>query len=235
MPNDPADGPAYDDLTARARIRDAALVHFAEHGVKGATIRSIAHAAGVSPGLVQHHFGSKEALREVCDAHAMQTLLRYKERALAQGQDAGAAFPPATHHGLLLVLRYLARVMVEGSGAAASMFDDAVQGTEQWLTAGKLGVPAPETADLHAYAAVLTAMQFGLLVLHEHLSRVLAADVLRPEGHLRMVRAMLDIYTRPLFSPEMAAAARAALDRYRVPLQSDLAAQAPPRQEHDDD
>ena len=44
------------DLTARARIRDAALRLFAERGVEGVTIREIAEAAGVSGGLVRHHF-----------------------------------------------------------------------------------------------------------------------------------------------------------------------------------
>uniref|UniRef100_UPI0013D78043 TetR/AcrR family transcriptional regulator n=1 Tax=Fodinicola feengrottensis TaxID=435914 RepID=UPI0013D78043 len=53
-----------DDLTARARIRNAALRQFADKGVKGTTIRGVAEAAGVSPALVQHHFGSKEQLRE---------------------------------------------------------------------------------------------------------------------------------------------------------------------------
>ena len=40
-----------EDLTARARIRDAALRLFAERGTDGATIRDIAKAAGVSGGL----------------------------------------------------------------------------------------------------------------------------------------------------------------------------------------
>ena len=54
-------------LTPRARIRDAALAQFAEHGIRGASMRWIAEAAGVSLGLVQHHFGTKEALREAFD------------------------------------------------------------------------------------------------------------------------------------------------------------------------
>jgi AcrR family transcriptional regulator len=232
-PNDRADDPAVDDLTARARIRDAALQHFADQGIKGATIRDIAQAAGVSPGLVQHHFGSKQALREVCDAYALEMLLRHKERALTEGQIANPGFLPATHQSLLMVLRYLARAMVEGSSAAASMFDDTVELTEQWLAAGKLGVPAPQTEDPHAYAAVLTAMQFGLLVLHEHLSRVLDADVLRPEGHLRMAKAMVDIHAQRLLSPELAALARAGLDRYQATLPP--RGPSPHSQEHRDD
>ena len=56
-----------DDLTARARIRDAALHEFGEKGYDGATIRGIAARAGVSSGLLRHHFGSKQELRDACD------------------------------------------------------------------------------------------------------------------------------------------------------------------------
>src|SRR5437762_10750424 len=55
------------DLTAAARIREAALRLFAEHGVSGASIRDVAKAAGVSPGLVQHHFRSKARLRRAVE------------------------------------------------------------------------------------------------------------------------------------------------------------------------
>jgi len=51
-------GVAFEDLTARARIREAALRHFADDGYEGATIRAIARSAGVSPGLLRHHYGS---------------------------------------------------------------------------------------------------------------------------------------------------------------------------------
>ena len=53
-----------DDLTARARIRDSAIVYIGRHGWRAATLRAIATDAGVSPALVIHHFGSKDGLRE---------------------------------------------------------------------------------------------------------------------------------------------------------------------------
>lgn len=49
---------ASDHRTARAVIRDEALRLFAERGPDDVTVRQIA-AAGVSPALVVHHFGSK--------------------------------------------------------------------------------------------------------------------------------------------------------------------------------
>jgi TetR/AcrR family transcriptional regulator, regulator of cefoperazone and chloramphenicol sensitivity len=53
-----------DDLTAAARIRDAAIEQFGEHGF-GTGLRAIAEAAGVSAALVIHHFGSKQGLRQL--------------------------------------------------------------------------------------------------------------------------------------------------------------------------
>ena len=47
------------DLLPRARIRLAALELFGAQGFDKTTIRQIATRAGVSPGLVIHHFGSK--------------------------------------------------------------------------------------------------------------------------------------------------------------------------------
>ncbi len=76
----PVGEPVFEDLTARARIRDAALRLFAERGIGGATIRDIAKAAGVSGGLVRHHFGSKEELRHACDSYALDHIMRIKEQ-----------------------------------------------------------------------------------------------------------------------------------------------------------
>lgn len=46
----------------RERILGAARAKFAEQGYDGATVRSIATAAGVNPALVHHFYGSKQQL-----------------------------------------------------------------------------------------------------------------------------------------------------------------------------
>jgi TetR/AcrR family transcriptional regulator, regulator of cefoperazone and chloramphenicol sensitivity len=205
----PAGEPAFEDLTARARIRDAALRLFAERGIEGAKIRDIAQAAGVSAGLVRHHFGSKEALRGACDAYVLERLMRIKEQAVLEGQLANPGFLLAVHPTVLLGLRYFARAMVDGSRAAASLFDEMVELGERWLADHYPG----QFADPRAYSALLVAMQTGLLAMHEHMSRVLEADIFSPSGHLRIMRATVDFYSQPLLSPELAAQAHASLDQ----------------------
>lgn len=62
---------AETDLTAVARIRNAALKGFALRGVEATSIQDIANAAGVSSGLIQHHFDTKARLREAVDAYVL--------------------------------------------------------------------------------------------------------------------------------------------------------------------
>src|SRR5215469_6327642 len=109
-----------EDLTARARIRDAALALFAERGMDGTTIRDIARAAGVSGGLVRHHFGSKEDLRAACDAYALSHLLEIKEQAILGGQLADPGFMASAQPAVFGILQYFARSMADGSPAASA-------------------------------------------------------------------------------------------------------------------
>jgi AcrR family transcriptional regulator len=195
------------DLTARARIRDAALRLFAERGLDGTTIRDIAKAAGVSGGLIRHHFGSKDDLRSACDSYALDQIMRIKEQAVLEGQLANPAFMSANHPTVLLTLRYLARSLVDGSPAAAAVFDEMVELCEAWLAQHNPG----QMADPRGYSAALVAMQTGLLMMHSQLSRCLGADIFTAEGHLRLSGALIDFYSQPLVSPELAEQARATI------------------------
>ena len=91
------EGPPVDDRTAKARIRDAAIVSFAEHGIAATTVRKVAAEAGVSAGLVMHHFGSMEGLRAACDQHVTAMIRELKGGAMAAGSgfDPLAAFRSA--------------------------------------------------------------------------------------------------------------------------------------------
>ncbi len=193
MSREGADRPAS-DLTARARIRDAALAQFAERGFKGATMRGIAEAAGVSLGLVQHHFGSKEALRQACDEAVVEAF----GRRLADHAEDGSIGEPGFMAGLYAtsgpLLRYLARAAVDGSPAAAGVFDELTAGAADFLSASWPDRFPQGSAAASEAAAVMAAMHSGTIVLHEHLARHFGADPLDPEHASRIGSAMLDLY-----------------------------------------
>ncbi|MEV6217415.1 TetR/AcrR family transcriptional regulator [Nocardia sp. NPDC051833] len=76
-----------DDLTAKARIRNAALDLYAEQGEDRVSMRAVADAAGVTVGLVQHHFKTKDGLRNAVE----QLVVDYHAHAIAQVPDEGPA------------------------------------------------------------------------------------------------------------------------------------------------
>jgi AcrR family transcriptional regulator len=195
------------DLTARARIREAALRHFAEEGYERATIRGIARTAGVSPGLLRHHFGSKEELRRACDEYVSAMLRRVSAQLLSDPGDTAEARMTAKRFE-----RYIARAMADGSATAGPIFHEMVTLTEQWLAHSDQGRPDPPAVDRKVRAALITAMAAGIPLLHEHVSRAIGADMFAPEGDRLVALGLLDIYSHALISQETASAAAAGLD-----------------------
>ncbi|EXG81743.1 TetR/AcrR family transcriptional regulator [Cryptosporangium arvum] len=202
--------PDPDDLTARARIRQAALTQFADVGFQKATIRSIAAEAGVSPGLLRHHFGSKEALRDAVDAYVMDEIRRTNDDVTA-ASATGTFGASVDREALRPFQRYLARALLDGSSTIATMFDQLAAMTTQWVAAADETRTDRPGTDTHTRGALYTAMVLGIPLLHEHLSRVLGVDILSDDGDRRVALAMLEIYSHPLISTELAEQARAAL------------------------
>jgi AcrR family transcriptional regulator len=76
------------DLTAKARIRNAALELFAAKGAADTSIREVAGAAGVTHGLVVHHFTNKDGLRRAVRQHVFELLRQALEAVPAEGAAA---------------------------------------------------------------------------------------------------------------------------------------------------
>jgi AcrR family transcriptional regulator len=169
----------FDDRTTKARIRDAAIDCFAEYGVAGTTARKVASAAGVSPGLVIHHFGSMEGLRSACDEHVAAIIRTQKQEVMSAGPgfDVLAALRET---GIGSLAGYLARVLVDDSPPVAKLVDDLVDDAEGYLQQGVESGMLRPTANPRGRAAVLAVWSLGALVLHSHLERILGVDLTDP-------------------------------------------------------
>ena len=199
--------PPSDDLTARARIRDAALAEFGTQGMAGATIRGIAKRAGVSPALVQHHFGTKEGLRAACDDHVLAYYRTTTEAAFDRGHIGDSSFLATIYESSQPVLDYLARALVDGTPAAATVFDEMVNLTERYLA------DRPGLADARTRAIVYTSMRLGGLVLHQHVARLLEVGSITDAGP-QLGRATLDVVSPDILPDGVADQIRQALDKY---------------------
>ncbi|WP_084962927.1 TetR/AcrR family transcriptional regulator [Thermoactinospora rubra] len=187
------------DLTARARIRDAAIDLFGREGVNRVSVRAIAARAGVSPALVLHHFGSKDGLRKACDAYLLE-ILRGDGRPADLGDTArlGSMLEAAAP-----ARRYLARAFLDDSPEAGTLFDEMVAASERWLGHGAEEGWIQPSEDPHARAAVYVTWLLAPVMLHAHLSRAFGVDDLAETGAtLRFSRAAIEIFTRGVFADD---------------------------------
>lgn len=184
------------DLTPRARIRNAALRLFADHGFDAVTVRRIAAAAEVSPALVLHHYGSKEGLRSACDDHILaltEELMPAPEESEARaGRPAAEAFDASAEakFGSFAevfpddspVLPYLRRMLLADDERAREVLRGwhrmTVDLLTTWRDAGVLD-PGP---DPEVRAALLLAMDLGGVLLRDPLTELLGFDPLGSGG-----------------------------------------------------
>ncbi len=210
------------DVTTRARIRDAAITLFGQRGFARATVRGIATAAEVSPGLVIHHFGTKDGLRRACDTHVLETAsasARAKSQDPTGLRDALAEYlanPTEYEHELA----YIRRAVVDDSVAGDSLFDAYFQLTLQILQDGARAGTMRRVDDPEATAALLVTQSLGLLVLGRHVARGLGQEGFGVGTIDRLAVPAVDLYTRPLYTgPEfLEATKQAATARVDTPV-----------------
>ena len=183
---------APDDRTARAIIRDEALRLFAARGPDAVTVRQIAAAAGVSPALVVHHFGSKEGLREVVDEHVLGLF----EAMLGEMTAGGAPdlYDPSASGSLAEAMvahlppgspvpAYLRRLLLADGDAGRRLFRRMYEISTMLVGAlVQAGLAAPG-ADPAVRVAFLMANDLAVLLLREHLADVLGVEPAVGGGH----------------------------------------------------
>ena len=151
------------DLTARARIRDAAVECFAELGFD-APFRTIAERAGVSPGLITHHFGSKAHLRAECDSHVLAGYQAVKRDAVAR--PSAHLLDSLTDPGVsATLLVYILRAIHAGGPAAHDFLERLIDDARPIMAEGVASGLLRPSRDEEARLRYLAYQTVGALVV----------------------------------------------------------------------
>lgn len=188
------------DLTAVARIRDAAIAQFGEHGF-GVGLRSIAEAAGVSAALVIHHFGSKDGLRKACDDYVAEEIRISKSETIQSNDPATWLAQLAEIESYAPLMAYLVRSMVSGGELANLLWQRMIDNTEAYLEEGVRAGTVKPSRDPHARAKYLGITGGGgfLLYLQMHPTPTDLRAVLRDYAN-DMVLPALEVYSEGLMT-----------------------------------
>ena len=150
MTTPPPNSRAEQRRRTEARILDAATQVFFAAGYERTTIRAVASAAGVDPGLVMHYFGSKQELfRQVIDAAPVPEVTGAPEQILASLADRLANEPTAS----LTLLRSMLTNPEAASAASVA--------TARYEAQIAQAIPA---GDASLRAAIISAITLGVMV-----------------------------------------------------------------------
>lgn len=188
------------DLTTVARIRDAAIDLFGSRGFD-VGVRAIAEAAGVSPGLIIHHFGSKDGLRKVCDDYIAEEIRSEKSQALQSSDAATWLTQMAEIESFAPMIAYLVRSMQTGGELAKTLWRTMVANAEGYLADGVRAGTIKPSRDPAARARFLAMVGGGafLLYLQLHDNPTDVRAVLHDYSQ-DMVLPALELYTEGLLT-----------------------------------
>ena len=173
------------DLTAKARIRNAALDLYASQGEDRTSMRAIAAAAGVTVGLLVHHYGTKDNIRDAVE----ELIVDYFRQAIAQAPADGtlggvAAARNAAVTEMLAanpeVVNYMRRTLLDPAGPRGHLLERLTELTR---------------------SAVSELRRAGQASVKRAESTQVTEVVIRQLGHL-FLQPMLDAMWRQLSGPD---------------------------------
>ncbi|KMO82530.1 TetR/AcrR family transcriptional regulator [Mycolicibacterium chlorophenolicum] len=184
------------------KVRDAALAEFAGRGVEATSLREVAARAGVSVGLIQHHFGTKGDLVDAVNRHVTDLL----REVLASGpepvtvDDFGEQVMQLfTKH--TVVADYLARALVDDTPFGAAIFDTLIEmGVARWRRRADAGQTVDDL-DVPWAAMNMVVLVIGTVLLRPHIERQLAGPLLCPDQLDRWGAAVKGLMSRGYLRP----------------------------------
>lgn len=186
-----------EDLTAKARIRNAALDLYAQHGEDRTSLRAVAAEAGVTLGLVQHHFTTKARLRDAVD----QLVVDYFHAALRgvpESSDpvAHAEARDAAVRGMLAdnppVMNYVRRALLDPSGVREHLLEVLVRFTRDEVAALRDANLVSTTRRESTQVVAVLVRQMGELFLQPMLDAVWKSAAEDTDAHRPRLRITVE-------------------------------------------
>ena len=196
------DGVTPEERSSIERIRHAALKSFATYGTSATSLRTVAAAAGVSVGLVQHHFANKAGLIKAVDDHVLGVVIAAIAPPLPELGDSVAEMGSrvtrliADHPD---TADYVGRALIDGSPLGNTVFDTlAAFGIARWMQRNERGETRPDI-DLTWAALNSLVLALGTLILRGHVERQLPEPFTTPNQLQRWQESVNTLLREGLF------------------------------------
>ncbi len=193
----------------RERLIQVAMRLFAEKGFDGVTVRDISAAADVSVGLINHHFASKEGLRQAVDEYFHRRTAAAIERAIQATSNLDPAQVGEYERQWILkyadewpdFVAYMRRALMDASPWGEKLFrryfDSIRSMVDRFDADGRI---APD-ADRLFLPLIYLFILIGPLVLDPYIKSLLGKSSYDPDMWARFQRAAVSMFWKGVGAP----------------------------------
>jgi TetR/AcrR family transcriptional regulator, regulator of cefoperazone and chloramphenicol sensitivity len=195
-----------EQANGKLRLIKVAMRMFADKGYDGITVRDISAAADVSVGLINHHFGSKEGLREAVDRYFIEQFeeVLFEQRPVPTSADEGIAQSVEFTENWInrhiddwdLTKAYMRRALLEGSDWGAGLFDRFYNVARTAVDRSDADGNIRPDVDRLWLPLLVMYLELGTLLLEPYVERVLGKSGFDRELWRRRHKAYIDLIYR---------------------------------------
>jgi TetR/AcrR family transcriptional regulator, regulator of cefoperazone and chloramphenicol sensitivity len=195
-----------EQANGKLRLIKVAMRMFADKGYDGITVRDISAAADVSVGLINHHFGSKEGLREAVDRYFIEQFeeVLFEKRPAPTSTDEDIAQSVEFTENWInrhiddwdLTKAYMRRALLEGSDWGAGLFDRFYNVARTAVDRSDADGSIRPDVDRLWLPLLVMYLELGTLLLEPYVERVLGKSGFDRELWRRRHKAYIDLIYR---------------------------------------
>ena len=175
---------------------------FSGKGFNSVSIREITSAAGVSPGLLIHHFKSKEAFIKACIDEVFGEVLSFKTEPNPLDMNTQLNKWKSNPEFYKTPLKFFKAVMSSNSEYSKQLFELILDGSRKVLEDGVKNGLVKKPSDLEMTNLVLAVNSLGNILLSDYIRDQLGGEFTDPEYAQGFMQANLEIYTNGVYAPQ---------------------------------
>ena len=187
--------------TIREQLLSIAVEMFAANGFAQTSLRAIAKQAGVSPALLVHHFGTKDALIKEAIAITLGHWVADEKAAMLDDESNQLSHWQTVMAKGATPLRFFRQVLLVGGEYSQRLFAAAVSESENLLEQMKSAGRLRDVRDPKTTALMLTLSGLGSVLFMDHIERILGGSIASEPVAKKLMNANNQMLQEGIFVP----------------------------------
>ncbi|PWL20931.1 MAG: hypothetical protein DCO81_04915 [Candidatus Aquiluna sp. XM-24bin5] len=187
--------------TTREQLLTIAVEMFAANGFAQTSLRAIAKQAGVSPALLVHHFGTKDALIKEAMAITLGHWVADEKAAMLDDESNQLSHWQTVMAKGATPLNFFRQVLLAGGEYSQRLFAAAVSESESLLEQMKSAGRLRDVKDPKTTALMLTLSGLGSVLFMDHIEKILGGSIASEPVAKKLMNANNQMLQEGIFVP----------------------------------